>query len=65
MEEKAFKAISKKIDSSFQSFETDLMENRQLIKSLSSAVAITGEEISNLKELVSKKANFSDVVHYV
>jgi ribosomal protein L34E len=65
VEEKAFKAIAKKIESTFHCFETDIMESRDLIKSLTASMALANEEISSIKDLLSRKANFSDVVHYV
>lgn len=43
----------------------DQMEIREMIKSLTSGITITNDEINNVKELISKKANFSDVVHYI
>jgi hypothetical protein len=65
VEEKAFKAIAKKIESSFHCFETDLMESREIVKSLTTGLGLANEEISSMKDLLSRKANFSDVVHYI
>lgn len=41
------------------------METRELSKNLTTGLALANEEISSMKDLLSKKANFTDVVHYI
>jgi hypothetical protein len=41
------------------------MESRDLIKNMTSGLSLANEEINSIKDLLSRKANFSDVVHYI
>lgn len=42
-----------------------MIETRELIRNLSTSLALANEELTDMKDLLSKKANFSDVVHYI
>jgi hypothetical protein len=57
------KVVNKKVESQLKVIESEIKANRDKIKGLNRDMAVICEEIKNVKEVLAKKANFSDIIH--
>lgn len=65
IEESVLKAVTKKVDAQIKAIEQDIRSIQVKAKGLRSDIVSICEEIQNMKEMLSKKANFTDIIHQV
>ena len=65
IEESVLKAVTKKVDAQIKAIEQDIRSIQVKNKGLRNDIVSICEEIQNMKEVLSKKANFTDIIHQV
>ena len=65
IEESVLKAVTKKVDAQIKAIEQDIRSIQVKSKGLRNDIVSICEEIQNMKEVLSKKANFTDIIHQV
>lgn len=65
IEESVLKAVTKKVDAQIKAIEQDIRSIQVKAKGLRNDIVSICEEIQNMKEVLSKKANFTDIIHQV
>lgn len=65
IEESVLKAVTKKVDAQMKAIEQDIRSIQAKTKGLRNDIVSICEEIQNMKEVLSKKANFTDIIHQV
>lgn len=65
IEESVLKAVTKKVDAQIKAIEQDIRSIQVKTKGLRNDIVSICEEIQNMKEVLSKKANFTDIIHQV
>ena len=65
VEEAVVKVVNKRFDFQLKQIDRSIRENGENIRQVRIDVTNVEEEIKNMKNLLSQKANFSDIVHHV
>ena len=65
VEEAVVKVVNKRFDLQLKMIDKNIKENAEATKQVRIDVTLLEEETKNVKEILSQKANFSDIVHYV
>lgn len=65
IEESVLKAVTKRVDAQIKTIEQDIRSIQVKSKGLRNDIVSICEEIQNMKEVLAKKANFTDIIHQV
>lgn len=65
IEESVLKAVNKRVEAQLKVIENDIREIRGKIKQSNSDIIVVCEQIRNIKDVLSRKANFSDFIQFV
>ena len=65
VEEAVVKVVNKRFDLQLKMIDKNIKENAEATKQVRIDATLLEEETKNVKEILSQKANFSDIVHYV
>lgn len=65
IEDTVMKAVGRKIEMQLKVIEANIKDTKEGIKSTGGDVNVLCEEIRNVKDILSRKANFTDIVQHI